>query len=187
LLPSTFVVFTEGPSTESGSLGSGFALVPDCVMTNAHVVAGATSVTIQAVRGSTRRHAAEVIAVDERRDLALLKVSNLAATGVQIAYHGPEVGERIYVAGNPAGLVGSFSEGLVSALRQDRGCRLFQMTAPIAPGSSGGPVVNCHGALVGVSVGVRGTGENLNFAIHLEEVLRFAQENGFRHPAMQAK
>jgi hypothetical protein len=64
------------------------------------------------------------------------------------------IGERIYALGNPLGLEGSISEGIISNVRQYGGSRLLQITTPVSPGSSGGPVINIRGQVVGV---VRGT------------------------------
>lgn len=77
----------------------------------------------------------------------------------------PEIGEKIYAIGNPKGLSGTISEGIVSGLRSDGESKLIQITAPISPGSSGGPVINNEGEVVGVTVGTIASGQNLNFAI----------------------
>ena len=81
-----------------------------------------------------------------------------------------KIGERIYALGNPLGLEGSISEGIISNIRQYRGSRLIQITTPISPGSSGGPVINSRGQVVGVVTGTLSQGQNLNFAVASEHI-----------------
>ena len=76
-----------------------------------------------------------------------------------------QVGETVYAVGNPQGLEGTFSQGIVSSIRQVGSDKVLQITAPISPGSSGGPVLNSKGEVIGVSVATFRGGQNLNFAI----------------------
>ena len=130
-------------------------------------------------------------ATDTVNDLALLKVT---ADGIKPLPVGKsrdiKIGETIYVAGNPKGLEGTFSDGLISS-RRNRGTKeRFQMTAPISPGSSGGPVLNRKGEVIGVSVSAHRDmdAQNLNFAIpsrYLRKLLATSQRakplvQGFR-------
>src|SRR6516225_1013196 len=98
-----------------------------------------------------------------------------------------QVGDSVYAVGNPEGLEGTFSQGIVSGIRESGGDRLLQITAPISPGSSGGPVLNEKGEVIGVSVATFRDGQNLNFAvpsIYLKELLSKA---GPLIPLAQAK
>jgi hypothetical protein len=76
-----------------------------------------------------------------------------------------QVGQKVFVIGNPLGLQNSLTDGIVSAVRQFDGVRLFQISAPISPGSSGSPVVDLNGDVIAIAVGKWRGGENLNFAI----------------------
>src|SRR5690606_26419168 len=90
-----------------------------------------------------------------------------------------QVGDRIYVMGNPMGLEGTFSDGLVSAKRTLVGVALIQISAPISPGSSGGPVLNARGQAVGVATLMMSEGQNLNIAVparYAEGLLAIGQE-----------
>jgi S1-C subfamily serine protease len=95
-----------------------------------------------------------------------------------------KIGQPVFVVGNPQGLEGTFSNGLVSSIRRFGDDYLVQMTAPISLGSSGGPVLNDEGKVVGVSVGMLQHGQNLNFAIpseylaNLLKLLRNAPPSG---------
>jgi hypothetical protein len=87
---------------------------------------------------------------------------------------GLSVADKVYAIGNPRGLEGTFSEGLVSSIRRGDGAAMLQITAPISQGSSGGPVFDDRGRVVGVAVGMLEAGQNLNFAIpadYLEALL----------------
>ena len=76
-----------------------------------------------------------------------------------------QVGETVYAVGNPRGLEGTFSQGIISSIRPVGSDKLIQITAPLSPGSSGGPVLNRKGEVIGVSVFTIRNGQNLNFAI----------------------
>src|SRR5262249_16479607 len=76
-----------------------------------------------------------------------------------------EIGDQVFVIGNPLGLEGTLSQGIVSALRKLDQNSLIQITAPISSGSSGGPVLSIDGKVIGVAVATFVRGQNLNFAI----------------------
>lgn len=84
------------------------------------------------------------------------------------------IGDPVFAIGNPRGLEGTFSQGIISGIREFGPDRLLQITAPISPGSSGGPVLDRTGAAIGVSVASITNGQNLNFAIPAEYVTRLA-------------
>ena len=92
-------------------------------------------------------------------------VTDNARPAIPISTEAVRVGQRIYVIGTPQGLPATFSDGLVSSVRTGEGVSRIQITAPISPGSSGGPVLNAKGQLVGVAVEQFREGQNLNFAI----------------------
>ena len=114
---------------------------------------------------STKYKIEGYVAVDKSVDLILLKVSGLNRTALKIATGSVSPGQEIYVIGSPKGLPASISDGIISGLRDFEGYNLIQITAPISPGSSGGPVLNSNGEIIGVSVGQFKDGQNLNFAI----------------------
>ena len=148
--------------------GSGFFVRPNLIATNYHVVAGADSGTAKLVGKHTTYTIEGFTATDEANDLALLKVS---ASGIKPLTLGNSdavrIGETVYVAGNPKDLEGTFSDGIISSRRDRYTKERFQMTAPISPGSSGGPVLNGKGEVIGVSVAAHRDldAQNLNFAI----------------------
>ena len=107
-------------------------------------------------------------ATDKTNDLALLKVTIGGIKPLPLDDSDTvQVGETVYVAGNPLGFDGTFSDGIISGRRDRYTKERLQMTAPISPGSSGGPVLNVKGRVIGVSVSShrRLDAQNLNFAI----------------------
>ena len=148
--------------------GSAFFVKPNLIATNYHVIAGAASGTAKLVGKYTTYKIEGWTATDENNDLALLKVS---VSGIKPLIFGNsdavKIGEAVYVAGNPKGLEGTFSDGIISSRRDKYTKERFQMTAPISPGSSGGPVLNSKGEVIGVSVAAHRDldAQNLNFAI----------------------
>ncbi len=91
----------------------------------------------------------------------------------------PETGERVIVIGTPLGLEKTVSDGIVSAVRDVAGFgKIIQVTAPISPGSSGSPVVNMKGEVIGVATFFVVAGQNLNFAIPVERISKLVQGKG---------
>ena len=155
--------------------GSGFFVRDNLIATNYHVIEGAARGTAKLVGKFTTYTIEGVTATDKTNDLALLKVT---APGIKPLPLGNstdvKIGETVYVAGNPKGLEGTFSNGIISSLRDKNTKERLQMTAPISPGSSGGPVLNSKGEVIGVSFMTLVGGQNLNFAIpsrYLTELL----------------
>jgi S1-C subfamily serine protease len=85
---------------------------------------------------------------------------------------GHAVGDKVYAVGNPLGLEGTFSEGIISGMRFIGGHATMQITAPISPGSSGGPILDGSGSVIGVAVATFKNGQNLNLAIPVGYVSR---------------
>lgn len=164
--PSVVVLIAED---RSGSyLGSGFFVDSDVVATNYHVIKGAAKITARRVDQKHVYHCS-VVTFDDDKDLALLRVEGAIGHPLPLAKNNRDaVGDVVYVAGNPEGFEGTFSQGIISALR---GSEYFQITAPISHGSSGGPVLNNHGEVIGVAVGTIAEGQNLNFAIPISRLL----------------
>ena len=99
-------------------------------------------------------------------DLVLLKINNANAPSLTLGDSSKVgIGDEIFAVGNPKGLEGTFSKGIISAIRKIEEDTLLQITAPISPGSSGGPILNTEGDVIGISVATFKGGQNLNFAI----------------------
>ena len=152
-------------------LGTGFvAAAGGKIVTNFHVIRGAAQASV--VASDRVEHSdVEVIALDETRDLAVLRVASLKLQPLALADSGlSQAGEHVVAIGNPLGLGNTVSDGLLSAVRELPQLSVLQISAPISPGSSGGPVFNDHGEVIGVSTFVLAGGQNLNFAVPINVV-----------------
>ncbi len=153
------------------SIGSGFVVDADgVIVTNYHVIKGANALQVKMKDGEIYDRV-EVLDHDERRDIAVLKIRAFKKLPVvALASEAPEVGEEAVAIGNPQGLEHTVSVGVVSAYRQAEGYRLIQISVPISPGSSGGPLFNIKGEVIGItSAGVVAEGaQNLNFAVPID-------------------
>lgn len=170
--PSAVAIETFDSRGNSVSRGSGFFIAVDRVITNRHVIERSSRVEIHLLDGK-KFIAKGVLAVDGEGDLALLQVDvpRGLAIPLPIVRNVPQEGESIVVIGNPFGLEGSVSDGIVSAVREISGYgKIIQITAPISPGSSGSPVVNMGGQVIGVATLQAAEGQSLNFAVPAERI-----------------
>ena len=176
-LASTVLIVMQDARGQPLSTGSGFFVAHGIIATNLHVVEGVFNGYVKRV-GMDRTYRIEgIIAMDSLQDLALIKISDVSSAVLPLGSSDKvQVGESVYVAGNPLGfLEGTFSNGIVSGVREFRvGSKRIQITAPVSEGSSGGPVLNSKGEVIGVAVAIITAGQNLNFAIpsnYLSELL----------------
>lgn len=172
--PSAVAIETFDARGNSLSRGSGFFVAADKVITNRHVIEKSSRVDVHLANGK-KFVAKGILAIDGEGDLAILQVDvpPNSAVPLQIVQRVPQEGESIVVIGNPFGLEGSVSNGIVSAVREISGYgKIIQITAPISPGSSGSPVVNMSGQVIGVATLQAAEGQSLNFAVPSERILQ---------------
>ena len=153
--------------------GSGFIIEPTgVIVTNGHVVGNATRVTVTTQDGT--EYPARVIGVDELTDLARVKIVPRAPLAAVSLGHSAQmrVGQWVMAAGNPFGLGGSVTAGIVSARGRDIGAGPFddfiQTDAPINPGNSGGPLFNMQGEVIGINTAIyspSGASAGIGFAV----------------------
>jgi S1-C subfamily serine protease len=146
--------------------GSGFIVSETgAVITNLHVVAGASAAQIKLKTGAVYK-TADVIAEDAGKDLIVLKINGGKMPRVTLGDSDKtEVGENIVVISSPEGLENSLSTGVISGVRRIENHRVFQITSPISQGSSGGALFNSSGEVIGVVSSYFKSGQNINFAI----------------------
>jgi tetratricopeptide (TPR) repeat protein len=170
--PSAVAIETFDARGEKRSRGSGFFIDTDRVVTNRHVIEGAFRAEIHSSTG-TRYPVKGVLAVDAEADIAILLIEAPpnAVRPLPLDRTSPQEGESVVVIGNPFGLEGSVTNGIVSAVRDiPTFGRIIQITAPISPGSSGSPVVNMQGQVIGVATLQVTSGQSINFAIPSERI-----------------
>jgi len=175
--PSAVAIETFDAHGEKLSRGSGFFIDTDRIVTNRHVIEGAYRAEVHSSNGNVYP-VRGVLAVDAEGDIALLKIDApaVAVRPLPLDRTSPQEGESIVVIGNPLGLEGSVTNGIVSAVRDiPTFGRIIQITAPISSGSSGSPVVNMHGQVIGIATLQITGGQSVNFAIPSERISQLQQ------------
>ena len=135
--------------------GSGFVVGEGLIATCEHVLEGMTSATVESVFDEKQYPVTAVLAVSKKHDLAIVRAEGFTAPALPLGDSDTvRVGETVYVAGNPKKWKGTFSEGIIGGIRPDGSHfvegEVLQITAPTAPGSSGGPVLNTNGEVIAV-------------------------------------
>jgi hypothetical protein len=168
VLPSVVIIFATD-SKGNNSLGSGFFVEPNVIATNYHVVENAAVISARLVMEKRNLKIIRIVGFDADKDLALLLVEGTKVRPLSLGNTSQlRIGDEIYVASNPEGWQGTFSEGIVGGFRRNG---YIQITAPVSQGSSGGPVLNRWGEVIGIVVGSIREGQNLNFAIRASDLI----------------
>jgi S1-C subfamily serine protease len=177
-LPSVVTVLSfDGDGKQLGT-GSGFIVREDgLVVTCYHVIQNASAVEVGNKEiGSYRVKGA--VAVDREMDIAVLKIT---AKDLPAAPLGDsdriKLGQGVVAIGNPKGLTGTISAGLISQIREEGDFTLLQTSAPVYPGNSGGPLINKHGKVIGVVAARVDEGPTLGLAVPINYVSRALQSN----------
>jgi len=171
-------------SYTSQSLGSGFVWSSDgIIVTNNHVVEGASRITVNLNDG--RQLGAKLLGVDPDSDLAVLRVDQKGLAAAPIGTSADlMIGETVVAVGNPFGLSGSVTTGVVSALGRSvpskEAGRTFtdfiQTDASINPGNSGGPLLNIEGRVIGINVAIYAQAQGIGFAIPVDRAKKVIQD-----------
>jgi S1-C subfamily serine protease len=172
-ITSTSLVFNffYGTVPQHGQ-GSGFILDRSGhVLTNYHVVEGANR-GIEVMLSNKRRYPAKVVGTDKVHDLALLQIDAPNLEPVTLADSGGlSVGQKVYAIGNPFGLSGTMTRGIISSIRSIHGAEgapiedAIQTDAAINPGNSGGPLLNSHGEVIGINTMIASNGADQSSGI----------------------
>ena len=166
------VVYIEAKDAKGtgGWTGTGFIVSADGkILTNYHVIRNSKEASVRLNNGDVY-DTVEVLDVDRRKDIALLKIKAVDLQPLRIGtFRAVQVGDTVYSVSNPLGVYNNtFSEGIVSGVRQLDGYRMLQITAPISHGSSGGPLFNNKGEVIGITSDIAEAGQNLNFAVPID-------------------
>ncbi len=189
--------FFYGPVPQQGQ-GSGFILDKQgLILTNNHVIDNAQR--IEVTLSDKHKYKAERIGVDANHDLALIRINapNLVPATLSDS-NGLTVGQRVYAIGNPFGLSGTMTRGIISAIRSIRGPQnnpiedAIQTDAAVNPGNSGGPLLNSRGEVIGITTLIANNGADqssgIGFAIPINTAKAvlddFAKYGRARRPSL---
>ncbi len=184
--PSVVLILAGPGGGQVAAIGSGLIIRADgIVLTANHVVKGMKEVQIRLRNGEVYDRV-EMIASDDRRDVAALRIPATDLPVLTLAKSAEvRVGAEVYAVTNGAGLPWSASSGVISGIRMAEevpgagsGYRLVQFTAPLSPGSSGGLLVDGQARALAIVVGYLSAGQNVNFAIPLDTVIGMASIAG---------
>jgi Flp pilus assembly protein TadD len=171
--PGIVTIVAYQPERAMPSVGTGFLVAPDEVVTARHVFARVDRAVVRTSGGKTVA-VTGILAEERASDLVLIKLKAAVegATPLRVAAAAPEVGERLFTVSSPLGLEFSASDGIVSAYREVPGAGVsMQHTVAVSAGSSGCPLINPRGEVVAVQTGVITTGQKI---VHAGQALNFA-------------
>ena len=170
--------------TKEKRRGTGFIISPDgYILTNKHVLNGATEATVKLVNGDELP--AKVVQTDDAWDLLVLKIERQHLPTVQFAASGKlKQGDEVAAIGAPFGLSDTLTKGVVSSVaREIEGRKYIQIDAALNQGNSGGPIINDEGQVVGVATKAALKAENVGFAIPSDDAMSFLSKVGLTFTA----
>lgn len=147
------------------SLGTGFFIQTNLLASNFHVVDGASSIKARLLANDETVTVSKVRGYSEALDLVILELPSPGTPLPLSTTTNERIGDKVIAIGNPRGLSGTVSEGIISGIRDNEGMTVLQITAPISPGSSGGPLLNTDGFVIGITAATLQDSQNLNFAL----------------------
>jgi S1-C subfamily serine protease len=169
---SVVVIVASDQNDHREALGSGFIVGRGKIVTNHHVVEGMNSAFVVFSDGAVKQ-VSKVVADSAEQDLIILAVGTddrpSVALGDELSLH---QGDSVFALGAPKGLELTFTNGIVSSFRKSNAQFLIQTTAPIAPGSSGGPLLDHAGRVVGVTTSMLSDAPGIYFSVGIGDVKR---------------
>lgn len=151
------------------SLGSGFFIDKDTVVTNYHVIEGAKKIQVTTY-DKVVHDVDTIIGYDEKLDIAILEVK-ADCQPLTISQRKSRTGEEVYALGSPLGLTGTITKGMITtASRTIEDVDYIQTDAALSPGNSGGPLLNTYGEVIGINTMYYPDGQNLNFSINIDAI-----------------
>ena len=170
---SVFMLEVYAANRSRIAIGSGFiAFENNLIVTNHHVIEGATYIIANS-DDDERFQVERIEAADEKLDIAFLRLGkNVSYTPLQFDPNTKlKRSMRVVAIGSPAGLMNTISIGNISAFYRDKSKDWIQFTAPISSGSSGGPLLNDQGKVIGVTTATYASAQNVNMAVKAKDIV----------------
>ena len=186
---SIVVVGTAGKRKKDNRAGSGFFISEDgLIVTNYHLIKRAKNIYVK-LRNDQGYTKVKVLATDSRDDIAVIKIDGEGFLPVTLGQSTDvKVGQRVVAIGNPLGLESTVADGLISAWREiQNGRKVLQVSVPLSPGSSGGPLFNLAGEVIGITTASMSKGQSLNFAVPIEYAQPLIQQAQRKSPSRSRK
>lgn len=180
---SVFMLEVYGKNRSRMAIGSGFiAFERNMIVTNYHVIEGGSYIVANSDDGE-RYAVRSIAAADEKLDIAILRLDPDVSYAPLVFDTGTELKRsmRVVAIGSPAGLMNTISLGNISAFYHEASKDWIQFTAPISSGSSGGPLLNDQGKVIGVTTATYASAQNVNMAVRASDVVRLYQA-AMKHP-----
>lgn len=167
---SVFVIYSEN------SLGSGFAIGKNCIITNAHVISNEQNVYVKSYEGETYK--AAIVGIDEVKDIAVLAIADAEFPYLPIADASTmNIGDDIYAIGAPKSMAYTLTKGVISAKERLIGRNTYiQIDAAINEGNSGGPLLNDNGQVLGINTLKMSNSEGIGLAIPVHVICNYLNE-----------
>ena len=175
---SVFMLEVYAANRSRIAIGSGFiAFENNLIVTNHHVIEGATYIIANS-DDDERFQVERIEAADEKLDIAFLRLGkNVSYTPLQFDPNTKlKRSMRVVAIGSPAGLMNTISIGNISAFYRDKSKDWIQFTAPISSGSSGGPLLNDQGKVIGVTTATYASAQNVNMAVRASDVVKLYEK-----------
>jgi len=172
-VPAIVVIYSFNENDEMQGQGTGFVInSAGTIATNRHVIDGSYALRVAFMNGE-KYDVTEIVAIDDHRDIAIIKIIGFDLPTMHLGNSNAlSIGEQVIAIGNPLGLSNTLSSGIISGIRTDlEDYKLIQTTTPISPGSSGGPLINMEGEVVGITTMYMKGGQNLNFAVPINYLI----------------
>ena len=183
-VPAVVVVYSFNKNNEVMGQGTGFVIdQTGIVATNYHVIKNSFFLRVAFTNGE-KFEVSNILNTDAERDIAFLKIKGYDLPKIPLGNsNNISIGDKVIAIGNPLGLSNTLSSGIISGIRTDLGYKLIQTTAPISPGSSGGPLLNAKGEVIGLTTMYLKGGQNLNFAVPINYLIAlFKGDNEYSAP-----
>lgn len=187
-LASTVILEMKDATNQLLGIGGGFFIQGNQIVTNFHVIEGAKRGVVKLLGKSTTYNIEGITAKDEKHDLVILQVPNFRIPPLPLGNSdGTQIGETVYIAGNPKESTETFSYGIISRIQGSSADKRLQMTAMAPPWSSGIPVLNEKGEVIGISARSVADEQNPNFIIPVNYLKTLFTRSELARPLSQGK